>query len=112
MTDINTTGAVAPEPTEIRGVYIRNVSMEKFEVLGEAFEALDEGDSSAADLAHVVFLMFEDVICDENGERFSNYRTEDEARAVGMLEAKRYVKAIAGFTADLGKQPFDQGQGT
>ena len=73
---------IPPTPTNIDGLYIRDVPMSEI----EQFQQL-EGDES------ILFLL-QRICCDENGDAFEGVDTVDDIKNMGVLRLRSIVNAF------------------
>ena len=81
--------------TEVKGVFIRDLSLNKLEELGN----LEKGDESTAAL----LWLFGNLICDEKGELFEDVQTEAEIKEVSMMKIKAITEACMDTLQNSGK---------
>ena len=97
------TGALTPEPTEIEGVYIRaDVAPEDFEAVSAKASELEDADTQSEAMQDLFYEVYDKLLCDSEGNRFEDFPTRAESR-IGIFTGMRWVRAVFGASANLGK---------
>ena len=81
--------------TEVEGVFIKDLSLAKLEELGN----LEKGEESTAAL----LWLFNNLICDADGNFFEDVQTETEIKEISMMKIKRITEAAMGTLENAGK---------